>query len=381
MSQNLGDLIIESNDGTVVKFSDPVESGFDIFYKYFIDLLSPLIAIAALWLTIPIIKKKLLENHISKALMDIQDANKKILSDTTDLIDEFLPKTYSLEHVNKAELEVIFEKIKLLYKSSQEGSSDCQTMLFFLKSTLQNTIKNYDKVKNSSLYTREIYGLVIFTLEHVEFFSTQVVQIPKSTKTNIENLINKRIKKYVSHSEFEKYRHFNQGLIDDPNSAHYLIFYNKINSVSYNLLKRSAFQVFWDVSALKKMLYISGIYAPLEVNERDLDSKTTLIGDCTLYLIGFKMSSEHIVQEGVQTKVVDLIYANPSDFFSFVSTLTLETLKSKFKDNFMPDIAFDFDNANKFSHKDIETISLQFDRAYLEKLFNQNRSKLKRKLK
>lgn len=368
------------NQTITVKLEKENTTSFDKYYKYFTDILGPLIALIGILLTLPILKKKLLENHISKALIDIQDANKNLLTETTDLIDEYIPKTFSNDRVLKDELQEVLDKIKLIYKTSQKGNSDSQTMLFFLKYAIQNTIKHYDPKKYTILSSREIYGLVLFTLEQVVFFSTQVVQIPKSTKTNNENLINKKIKKYVSNSEFLKYKHFKQGLIDDPNSAHYLLFYNQINHCSSTLLKRATFQIFWNISAIKKILFISKIYAPLEINAPNI---SPLFGgeNHRLYLIGFKKSTSLLMKEGTTKKVVDLIYSNPDDFGRFASNLTFKHLKENYKDVFINNSNFSFERANSMTQQDLETFSIQYELEYLESLFKKNKKEFKTKLK
>jgi len=355
-------------------------TSFDKWFKYFTDILGPIIALIGILLTLPILKKKLLENHISKALIDIQDANKNLLTEITDLIDEYTPKTFSNDRILKNELQDILDKVKIIYKTSQKGNSDSQTMLFFLKYTIQNTLKHYDPKKYAILSSREIYGLVLFTLEQAVFFSTQVVQIPKSTKTNNENLINKKIKKYVSNSEFLKYKHFKQGLIDDPNSAHYLLFYNQINHCSSTLLKRAAFQIFWDVSAIKKILFLSEIYAPLEINAPN-NSPIFGGGNYRLYLIGFQKSTTLLMKEGTTKKVVDLIYSNPDDFGRFASNLTYENLKKNYKDVFIENSSFSLEKAISMTQKDLETFSIQYELKYLEELFNKNKKEFKKKLK
>ncbi|WP_029292785.1 MULTISPECIES: hypothetical protein [Chryseobacterium] len=367
------------NSKITVKLEEETKSNFETFYGYFIDLLTPGLALIGIILTIPILKRKLLENHISKALVDIQEANKQILLDTTELTDEFLPKTFTNEIVYEDELQALFEKLKFAYKESQKGNSDCQTMLFFLKHTLQNTIKHYN-TSNNIFHTREIYGLVLYTLDLVNFFSTQVVQVPKSTKTHKGNLINKELEKYVTNSEFLRYKYFKQGLIDDPKSAHFLLFYTKINETSSWLLKRSAFQIFWDTSAIKKILYFSKIYAPLEL--KMLNEMPFFGGEYnTLYLIGFRKKMSLQLKSGEQLEIVDLIYSNPSDFGRFASNLEKKHLNEFFSDNFISDSGFNFNSLETLTHNGIETITLRFSAEYLENLYQLNKSKFKKKLK
>jgi len=360
-----------------VKLDEKEKSNFDVFYEHLINLLGPAIALLGILLAIPILRKKLLENHISKALIDIQTSNKEILLQTTDVIDEYTPRTYSNDILPKAELEDIYEKIKILYKKSQEGNSDSQTMLFFLKMTIQNTLKHYPQ--KTLLSTREIYGIVLYCLDYVTFFSTQVLQIPKSTNTNRENLINRKLKKYVSNSEFLKYKYFKQGLIDDPNSAHYLLFYSKVYNSSSYLIQRSAFQIFWNSSAIKKILFLSGIYAPIELSAPNI---APLFGEdkYTLYLIGFQRRTMLESGKGMKT-VVNLIYSNPNDVSRFVEGLTFDKLKTDFEDTFLENSGFSISKANSMAKGDIEILYFQYDCEYLEGIFRKNKRKFKKKLR
>lgn len=192
-------------------------------------------------------------------------------------------------------------------------------------------------------------------------------------------MINKKLKKYVTHSDILKYKHFKQGLIDDSNSAHFLIFYSKINNCSNVLLKRSAFQIFESVSAIKKILFLSEIYVPLEL--KTINNSPIFGGEFhILYLIGFKTSTTLTLKDGSTKKVVDAIYTNPSDFGRFVSSLKLESI-IKFKDSYIENSGFELDKAHKMTINGIETFTLQFELNYLKQQFGKNKSAIKKKLK
>lgn len=362
-----------------VKLEESKKSNLEVCLDYFTDFLGPIIALLGILLAVPILRKKLLENHISKALIDIQTANKEILLQTTDIIDEFVKRTYSNDLLSKNELEEIYDKIRSLYKKSQEGNSDSQTILFLLKVTIQNILKHYDPTKTSIISTREIYGIVLYCLDYVTFFSTQVVQIPKSTKTNKNDLINKKLKRYVSNSEFLKYKHFKQGLIDDPNSAHYLLFYAKIYNSSTYLIQRSAFQIFWNSSAIKKMLFVSGIYAPITLSAPTINP--LFPGEnYTLYLIGFQKRT--LLESGKGMKyIINLIYSNPNDVERFVEGLSFEKLKENFMDTFIENSGFLISKANSMTKGDIEILSFQYDLEYVENTFKINKRRFQKKLK
>ena len=348
-------------------------------YKFLNDFQGSIIAVITIIITYPILKKKLLENHISNALNDIQTANKKLISKSTELIDEFVPLTYTNEWVNQKEMKYLAEVITDLQKVSMNANKDSNTIIILLKFTLRNTVKHYDNSKHGIISTREIFGIIISVLEQVIYFSTQVVQIPKSSKTSKNNLINKKISKYVTHSEFERYKYFKQGFIDDYKSAHLLLFYSYLNSTSTKLITRSAFQIFQDTSPIQFMAVIREFYAPMHLEKKE---DYSIFNDrLLLQLMGFKISTSLSTVTNESTRVIDLNYTNPSDFFGFVDSLTKEKLIDGFKDTLIKDSGFDLTKMNKFSKHDKEIITIQFDLSYCQEQYEKNKGKLKKLIK
>lgn len=120
--------ISESNHfKTIYVTSDETEnekSVFDTVFSYIKEILGPLVALIGILLALPILKKKLIENHITTALANIQDCNKLVQKKGQELTDKYLPLTYSSELMRKNEVQKVFEDIKKLYYLSQDGSSD-----------------------------------------------------------------------------------------------------------------------------------------------------------------------------------------------------------------------------------------------------------------
>ena len=277
------------------------------------------------------------------------------------------------------ELQYLTQVIKDLQKLSLDANKDSNTILIFLKITLQNTIKHYDDTKHGMISTREIFGIIISVLEQVIYFSTQVVQIPKYSKTSKNNLINKKISKYVTNSEFEKYKYFKQGFIDDSKSAHLLLFYSYLKSTSTKLITRSAFQIFQDTSPLQCMAFVREFYAPMHLEKEKNDSlfRRRLL----LQLMGFKISTSLSTVTNTSTRVIELNYTNPSDFFGFSENLTKEKLIAGFKDTLIANSGFDLTKMNKFSYEDKEIISLEFDFEYCQEQFVKNKKQFKKLMK
>ena len=355
-----------------------IKEYLEIGYKILNDFQGSIIAIIAMIITYPILKKKLLETHISNALIDIQQANKDVILKSTELIDEYVPLTYTNEIISEKELENLSIVIKGLQTLSQNANKDCNTMIELLKITLQNTVKHYDLKKHGIITTREIYGLIIRVLEQVIYFSTQVVQIPKSSKTSKRNLINKKIQKYVTHSEFEKYKYFKQGFIDDAKSAHHLLFYSYVLSKTTKLITRSAFQIFQNTAPIQCIAYVEGIYAPMQIEKR---GNETFFGDrLLLHLMGFKIKSTLDSKTNKSKKIIEFNYTNPSDYFRFTKSLSQEKM-TEFIDSFIDKSNFDLSKMNKFRKYDNEIISLEFDYEYCKMMFKKNKRRVQKEMK
>lgn len=348
-------------------------------YRVLNDFQGSIIAVITLAITYPILQKKLLENHISNALSDIQIANNKLILKSTELIDEFIPHTYKNEILRLDELQYLTKVIKELQVLSLEANKDSNTIILFLKITLQNTIKHYDSTKHGIISSREILGIIIRVLEQVIYFSTQVVQIPKSSKTSKNNLINKKISKYVTHSEFEKYKYFKQGFIDDAKSAHFILFYSYVVSTSTNLITRSAFQIFENTFPIQSMAFIREFYAPFHLEQKE--TIKVFSDDLLLQLMGFEIRTSLSAITNSSKKIIVLNYTNPSDFFGFTDSLDKETIIKAFKDILVEDSGFDLSKMNSFSKQDKETITIEFDFEYCQSLFKNNKRSMRKLLK
>lgn len=223
-----------------------------------------------------------------------------------------------------------------------------------------------------------LYSLVVEVLEFVNFYCARVVQVPQSTKTQLDNLIVKEMRKYVTHSEFLKYKHFNQGVIHDPHSAHFTIFYTKVKMIHHPLLARAAFKVYNSNAPIKKLMLINKIYAPFILMMPNSQPKIKNLEE-RLFLIGFQIRNEFSSSEQ-STQIVELIYSNPDNFYHFVSTLDLKEPNTVFKDASIPDSQFDFGKVTRINKINIEIIKMTFDLEYLESEFQRNRREAKKKM-
>jgi hypothetical protein len=108
------------------------------------DSLSLVALFLGMYLTYPLLKKKLVENHITATLQKIQDTNRRIQINCQKLIDKYVSLSYSNEGLRELEIEKAYNDIKKLYYEAQESSSDILTLLFYVKNTLQGVLKHYE---------------------------------------------------------------------------------------------------------------------------------------------------------------------------------------------------------------------------------------------
>jgi len=353
--------------------------------EIFGNFLTPLFALIGILVAIPILRKKLIENHITTKLNEIQSANTEIQSYNQQLLDKYLPQTYSNEYLNKQDIENILSDLQQGFSIAQKASGDITTIMFYLKMTIQNIIKNFDTYTKSHFFiTRSFLGFIIESLELSNFYASQVVQIPKSSATTQSPIITKTLHNFVTHSTISKYKHFNMGVINDPNSTHFTFFSDFANKTNCSALLRSAFQIYWSPNAIAKLLYLRKLYAPSVISMEVPDGYDPFLGreSYDMFLIGFSTSNRLSNDPNAPTKIVKLIYSNPDDVSRFVSGLTVDNkITKQFKDKWLPDTGFQLTKTESMSHTILETVELTFDRAYLEKMFECNKRKIKRKLK
>lgn len=374
--------LLKQNSTIQVQIQEPEKekSNWGIVYDLLKDFSGTLVAIVGFTAGFFLIRRKLIERHISKALEDIQKANEKTMIESTRLLDEFLDRASEPTRLDKDELREVLEKIKEVYVISQSGSSECQTLLFYLKFTLQNTSKHFSGEDDTVEYllNSDFYNLIIRTLENVIFYSKQVVTIPKSTRIKSQSILIPRYAKYTTGSKYSTYRHFNLGFIYDANSALFLLFIDSVNRSYSVLLKRSAFKLFWNSNMLHVITYCEKIYAPLKLELPKTDNSNETY---SLYLIGFEIANSVTFVGKLETKkeIVKLIYTNPSDNHRYVKSFVKNSNIKNFQDSFIQDSGFSLHN-NKATYKTLESVSFEFDLDYLEKLFKKNKQQIKRLL-
>lgn len=124
--------------------SQQAESTIDKILSFVKDILGPLVALLGILLTIPILKKKLLENHITNALNKIQESNSAVKKKNQELIDGFTHVLNSKSKIlTKEEVESCFTELTKVFYLSLDGSSDVTSLLYYLRETIRSGLAPY----------------------------------------------------------------------------------------------------------------------------------------------------------------------------------------------------------------------------------------------
>jgi hypothetical protein len=358
------------------ELNTPRQSGLDIFFKYSKEALTIVGLALGIYFGLPFLRKKLVEDHVKKLFENIQETNKEIKELTHTLIDKHLSKTYKNNPTSINEIQELYNDLDDLYKKSLNGSSEVVTFSFFLKRTIQGVLRTYEPKFNEIITTSELYELCINVLYEIAFFTTKVITIPYNSKTEQFKYIHPELEQYVLNKKYQKFKHLEQGVDNKYASPLLISFYNHINRCSSKHIIRSAYLIAQSPVPMARLLFLNKIYFPPILKSTE---KKLFITDMRLHLISFKIAFQ--IGSSGQREIVTLLYTNISDQFHFTKSIKKEELETKFFDDYIKSIDIDIKKSLKITFDNLEIITLEFDKIYLEDLFRKNQNRLKVKMK
>lgn len=333
---------------------------------------APIFVLIGVLVTLPIFEKKIIENHIQKRVEEIQDANSKLNIENQIVIDKYsLQGTFPLA-VDKAFLKELVDDINELYIIALKCSSEVNTLMLYLKLTMQRLSRTFDPNRDI-LYTNQLIQPLIGVLALINFFTKRVAKFPKKVKISEENIFDGQDLAFVKDKTFSTIKNFDTGVINDQNSAYYYLFYNEILDVKTPLLTRAAFQFYNNPLPVAYLLNKYRIFAPWKLMKPN--KSKAFVAYFELYLISFNTLS---FIEGNKTSYrTELYYANTLDRVSFIGSLSLKKIQDKY--TFTPNSKsnFDFLKAKRFECLNNEILKITFEHEYLKKTFLDNESLIK----
>ncbi|MEH0156416.1 hypothetical protein V6R21_19870 [Limibacter armeniacum] len=352
----------------------------DLVLDYFKILGPSVVAVISLYFSYSTIKSRLVEKYITDEVSNINSANQEVFIESQKLILKY--KKISHHHKKLKSQDLINSKndIELLFTLSLKASSDVSTLIFFLITTLDKVILDYDKEndRREPLYANNYSYFLISILQKVSHYATQVVPIPKSTKTHQTSIINKQIAQTLPHSTTTSLRYFKRGVIYNPDSAHYAMFFESLTSIHNILIIKSGFTIFNNPKPISYLLFLNGFYAPPILEEEPLLESQHIHSNKrkTIHLIHFKERVVFLGNSGKPFNIVELTYTNTDNVYRFIKNLDL----SKLRDKWIPNSTFEIRKNTECKIKEYESIKISCEKTFLINLHKHNISSIKKKL-
>ena len=351
-------------------------------WTYIKDLLGPAVAFYGIIKTVPLIKSKLIESHVTQKLNEIQEYNSRVYLSNLKIIEENLAFLNSSKApADRVQFKKLLSDIQQVYFESTRACGEVHTLLCYLNIVLHKIDNAIDNGYEKEVSIKSDIGFAFNVLNSANFYSTLVVPVPKSTKLENRKMLKDPVHEFLTHGDYSRYKYFNVSLIMDPKSTQFLIFTGKAINSKLPLLMRASYQLHRKPHAILVLLYKEELYAPykLQMPEFSIFSEEKFVD---LYLIGFKYQSEIDFVADREEKNVELIYSYLGDTVPLKSVLNFEKNKMHFYDPVLKYSTFDICQGN-FDEKGVgqQYFKIVFRKSYLHQLFRYNKVQMKKLIK
>lgn len=353
------------------------------------DIVTIFAVILGLYLGHKGIKKYLLDDLIKERVSRINDSNSVARNITNKIIQEINNKDDINRRADEYDVLHVRSLTKQLVNSTTDTSSEIHSLAFLLHKTTDDIELDIQKEvgntrRSESRTASEFYSIVLMTCNKINFFASNIVDIPKSRKTVKYHDIRKELRKYLSKTGFETLENFQTGLDLNPNSAIPLIFFSILNkSTTDYIFARKYFQVLQNNTPILYNLHINEMYFPLTL-EKASNSELSLFGmfgEGRLHLIKYQFRKT-MMGEDEGREYIEFTYSNLHPFVRFMDTIDENKLKEDYVDSFISKQNKYFSNCiKKFTVLGEESIQVQCDLEDAKSYYKLIKKDLLKKLK
>ncbi|WP_346862849.1 hypothetical protein [uncultured Draconibacterium sp.] len=358
---------------------DTTNFTFDKIWGYLVSLLGPGVALYAVLIARPLLRNKLIENHVTQRIDQIHKSNSEVRLYCQQLISSYTPLIYKHDRFKIEDIKKLNEDLEKGYLLTQDSSSEVATLIYYLKNTLQQYERKFNYYEQTfHIYSSDIFPFVINVLNRVVMYSTQVIPIPATTEIRNVDLIVKPLNRFVTDGKMSKFKNYRLGVNYDKDSASCLIYTDMVNQTSMKHLKECASIVMSSSQSIAKLLYLRNIYIPLVWGAKKYPKDALFRIELTL--VGFDENTNIGIEGEESNKTVVLYYSNLSNF-DYLPKLTEETFVGNFLDDWLRIENFKFPKPIKFAYVTDEMIKIEVDRKELQEIYNSYRRKIKNNLR
>lgn len=332
------------------------------------------------------LKRYLIDDIIKSKTASILEANENSKALAKKIIDNIIEKDDIKRRADEYDVIYLKSLSKKLKEASANGSSEVHTLAFLLYETIKDIQLQIEKKtkKLSRLEGRsatDFYVLVLNVSYKIEFFSNNIIDIPKSTTTKKYHEINKKLRKYLNKTGFEVLKGIRVGTNVDLNSPVLLIYFTILReSVKDYIFFRKFFKVIQNNYPIIYHLFVNEIYFPSIITHENTDK---FFGKKELHLIRIE-KKEEIIGRKAGSKFFELTYSNLDSGKNFVDTIQVDELVDQYRDSFIKSEfsqIFASKNPEKFKILGEESLSIQCECIEGEENFKAVKRSFKKKLK
>lgn len=351
---------------------------FDTIWRYFVSILGPGVALFAVLITRPLLKKKLIETHVTQKIEQIHNSNSNVRLYCQKLISKYTPLAHKIKPLKHQDIINLTNDITEGYLVTQDSSSEVATLMYYLKDTMQQYERRFNYYqKTFHVYTSDILPFVVNVLNRVVMYSTQVIPVPVKTRISNKDLIVKPLRRFVTDGKMAELKNFRLGVNYDEDSATCLIYTDMVNRTNMQFLKECAYLVTNSTRSIAKLFYYRNMYAPLIWRSKKHPKNSFF--EIKLTLVGFDENTNYMMDSEESNETVVLYYSNLTSL-SHKPETEETSFVNDFSDSWLNTDSIKFPKPIKFAYIAEEMIKVEVEREALHEIFKLNKKGIKNNL-
>ena len=363
-------LVFQGNQEHIAKFEK--------FGELFSLLITPVCIVLGLILGYPLLKRKLLDNYISRQFEIIYNANRKVRNQSLKLRDKYSPDMIFRALTREDLLEALHDMKNLNELAIDASESVYKYSYLVYKSLLLYEEKTRNGIKKENEYHPYREGLYTWLHYHVMQIFRYSRSVGPMPDINVEErkILNDRLDRFVSDNTYFEVKNLDKSISYQHNSAQLVVFTN-INNFHIDetdwILSECCYEAAPSPCPFARLMYNACIYIPPIL----AGEKIMHVFETKLLLVGFKRKKSTNTYSGKESHYYTCTYANIADI-GFVNMISSINDLKKFNDAYLHNV-FNIEGLDSF-HKYSEMIRFNIPEEVAIKNYKRIATKLKDKL-
>lgn len=350
------------------------------FTKYLIDFIKPISIILGLVLGYPLLKRKLIDNYVTKQFEIIHDNNRLVRKECLTLKEKY-PIKHISNPLNFEFIAELIEDVKRLNELSIDANPDTYKYSYLLYKSLQKfRERTQNLIPNNLLEHYHCETLSTFANIHIEQvyrYAMSIGFVPNNI-IKVKPILTTKLKNVVVDNKYFQVEGIDFSISFKKASALLVAFFsNNITTLNYDngLLFKCCYETLPSPAPFARILYNQEIYVPLVLEgEQILNFHVP-----KLVLVGYKRQKSTNFKDGIKTNFLICHYSNIS-LVDFVEGYLKEKKSlSEYKDSYININTLKINDIVEFSQNG-ESIIIKIHEDNAMKYFKQVKKQLLKKM-